>query len=544
MAGSSIPICGYVHAGMKCHQRGDHLCPGRVRYVHNFFEKVLVHTKGDFARKPFVPTHWQSKRIITPLFGKVTYDTTWKRYVRQYRELYLYIARKNGKSEILAAITLFMLIADGEESAEIYGLALDRDQASQVYRVAARMVELSPWLQKTLQVVRSTQRIIAESTASYYAVAAGDALGSLGGNPHCCYIDELLTQPSRDLYDVIRSGWGTRAQPLLLLATTAENDPHGFAASERQWSTRVLEDPSLDPRRLVVMFMADEESDWTKRETWQQANPALGDFLDEQIIADECHKAIANPSAERAFRQFRLNQPGQIEGRAINLKAWDNSAGEFDYRELPDELSGRIAYAGLDLASTSDLAAYALVFPDDDGGVSVLWRHFAPEAALDQLDRRTGGQASVWAQETDMLNLTDGDVIDYGAIIAAMERDKQRFDIREVAFDRWGATQLSMQLIDSGWPIIQVGQGFSSMSGPTRDLLRLVPAGQFRHGGNPLVRWQAANLTTKSDPAGNLKPDRSRRQEKIDGMVAAIMGLDRALRHSNMPEEEFAVAGF
>lgn len=519
------------------------MCNGRVAYVHNFFCKVLVHTKGDYARKPFIPTAWQSARIITPLFGRVTYDWTWKRYVRQYRELYLYIARKNGKSEILAAITLFMLIADGEESAEIYGLALDRDQASQVYRVAARMVELSPWLQRSLQVVRSTQRIVAESTASYYAVAAGDALGSLGGNPHCCYIDELLTQPSRDLYDVIRSGWGTRAQPLLLLATTAENDPHGFAASERQWSERVLQDPSLDPRRLVVMFSASEDADWTLPETWREASPAIDDFLDIQIIAEECRKAIANPAAERAFRQFRLNQPGQAEGRAINLKAWDASAGEIDWQRLPASLHGQIAYAGLDLASTSDLAAYALVFPDDEGGVSVLWRHFAPQAALEQLDRRTGGQATVWAQD-GLLDITDGDVIDYDAIVLSMERDKERFDIREVAFDRWGATQLSMQLIDAGWPIIQVGQGFSSMSGPTRELLRLVPAGRLHHGGNPLVRWQAGNLTTKSDPAGNLKPDRSRRTEKIDGMVAAIMGLDRALRHSNQPEEDFAVAGF
>ena len=512
-----------------------------MRHVHDFFRELLVHTKGDYARQPFIPTRWQSERVLTPLFGTVEWDATRGRYVRRYRELYLFIARKNGKTEMLAAITLYLLVADNEESAEVYGLALDKDQASQVYRVCARMVELSPVLAKRLGIMRSYSRIVDESTSSFFAVMAGDALGSLGANPHGAYIDELLTQPSRDLYDVIRTGWGTRAQALLCMATTAENDPAGFAATERAWSERVLEDPDLDHGRLVVMYSTDPEADWTDEAEWHKANPALGDFLDIRVLREECNKAIENPAAERAFRQYRLNQPTQAVGRAINLVAWDAGAGEVDYQALLDNLAGRPCYAGLDLASTSDLAAYALVFPGEDG-FDVVWRHFAPTGALQALARRTGGQAEAWAAD-GTLSMTEGEVIDYDAIMAAMEADRLVVDIREVAFDRWGATQLAGQMLDAGWPLVQVGQGFATMSGPTKELLRLVAARRWRHGANPLARWEAANLVTRSDPAGNLKPDKAKSMDKIDGIVAAIMGLDRACRHAEA-EKDYAAAGF
>ncbi len=537
-----FPICGHTFDEQTCRRRGEHLCLTRVGHVLAFFCELLVHTKGDFARKPFIPAPWQLQRILTPLFGQVKWDPNRGRYVRRYRELYLNIGRKNGKTELLAAIVLYLLCADGEESAEIYGLALDKDQASLVFRVAARMVELSPTLAHRLQVLKAARRILDEQTASFYAVSAGDAMGALGPNPHCAYIDELLTQPDRELYDALRTGLGTRAQPLVLLATTAENDPAGFAASERAWSERVIADPDLDPGRLVVMYTTDPDADWTDESTWAQANPGLDDFLDRSVLQDECRKAIANPAAERAFRQYRLNQPVGAIGRAINMIAWDDTPGPLGWPELEVALVGRRCTAGLDLASTADLAAYALVFPDGYGGMDIIWRHFTPAAAVKELDRRTGGQASVWARD-GLLTVTDGNVIDYKAITAALEVDRGRYEITEVAFDRWGATQLSTELLDDGWPLVTFGQGFASMSGPTKEFLRLIGGGLWRHGGNPLARWQAANLVTRTDPAGNLKPDKARSGEKIDGIVAAVMGLDRAL-HAPVVEPDYAAAGF
>ena len=479
--------------------------------------------------------------MIVPLLATVEYDPAWRRYVRRYRELYLSTGRKNGKTALIAGLVLYLLVGDdgGAEGSEVYGLALDKDQASLAWRAAARMVALNPVLAHRLKIARSAGRIVDESTASFFAVIAGDALGALGVDPSAAYIDELLAQPSRDLYDVIRTGFGARPEPLLLLVTTADNDPAGFAASERSWSERVLDEPELDHARLVVLFAAPPDADWTDPEVWRLANPALDDYLDRRILAAECAKAVANPAAERSFKQFRLNQQSSAFGRAIDLDVWDAA----EPLGLAADLDGRTCYAGLDLASTIDLAAYCLDFPGGDGSHDAIWRVFTPEARLGALDRRTGGKASTWAA-AGLLTITSGDVIDYEAIKVALRADAERYDLREVAYDRWGATQLSSDLLEEGFPLIQMGQGFASMSGPTKEFLRLVAARRYRHDGNPLIRWQAGNLTTRSDPAGNLKPDKSRSADKIDALVASIMALDRAIRHAADKQDDYLAAGF
>jgi phage terminase large subunit-like protein len=399
------------------------------------------------------------------------------------------------------------------------------------------MVQLSPVLTRRLSVVSSARRITDPRTASFFAVTAGDAMGALGPSPHGAYIDELLTQPSRNLYDAIRTGFGTRSQPIMLLATTADNDPAGFAAAERAWSEQVLDDPELDHARLVVLHAVPKDADWTDEATWKAANPALGEYLDPRILRAEFRKAMNNPVEERAFRQFRLNQQTAQAGKAIDLGMWDRAPA------TATGLAGRTCYAGLDLASTIDLASYALDFPDGQGGHDVIWRVFTPAAQLGQLDRRTGGKASVWAN-LGLISVTDGDVIDYEQIKAQLRADAETYDLREVAYDRWGATQLATELLDEGFPLIQVGQGFATMSGPTKELLRLITAGLYRHGGNPVVRWQAGNLITRTDPSGNVKPDKARSRDKIDSLVAGVMALDRALRHAAAPQPEYAAAGF
>lgn len=533
-----FPPCGRAFDGQVCNRRGEHLCLPRARHAVAFFCELLVHTKGDWARRAFIPSAWQEAEVLVPLFGQVEWSATWHRYVRTYRELYLSTGRKNGKTELVAGIVLYLLCADGEEAAELYGLALDKDQASLAYATAARMVELSPALARRLRVIKGAIRIVDEQTASYFAVMAGDAMGSLGENPSGAYIDELLTQPNRELYDALRTGFGSRSQPLMILATTADNDPSGFAAAERKWSERVVQDAELDRRRLVVLHAAPPDADWKREETWQLANPALGEYLDPEVLRAEFRKAIDNPAEERSFRQYRLNQQTQKAGRAVDLTRWDAAPA------ITRELRAQTCFAGLDLASTIDLASYALDFPDGAGGHDMLWRAFAPESAVGQLDRRTGGKASVW-RDTGLLTVTEGNVIDYEAIKAALRADAEQFDLVEVAFDRWGATQLASELIEEGFPLIQMGQGFGTMSGPTKEFLRLVAAGLYRHGHNPLIRWQADNLITRTDPSGNMKPDKEKSADKIDSIVAAVMALDRALRNAaKPPEEDYAAAGF
>jgi phage terminase large subunit-like protein len=551
-----FPPCGRVFDGDTCHRRGEHMCEPRARHVLAFFTELLCHTKGDYARRAFIPAVWERDEVLRPLFGTVEYDPLRRRYLRRYRELYLSTGRKNGKTELIAGIMLYLLVGDGEDAAEVYGLALDKDQAGLAYRAAARMVQLSPILARRLAVARSAQRIADESTASFFAVMAGDAAGALGPNPHGAYIDELLTQPSRELYDALRTGFGARAEPMLILATTADNDPAGFAAGERTWSEQVTEDPELDHARLVVLYAVPKDADWTDESVWKLANPGLGDYLDPRVLRSECSKAMANPAAERAFKQYRLNMQSAQAGKAIDMGRWAACG------PAALELAGRRCYAGLDLASTIDLASYALDFPDGQGGHDVIWRVFTPEAALPALDRRTGGRASTWAAASldghddtaglladlppaTVLVTTEGDVLDYSAIKIALRADAERYDLAEIAFDRWGATQMASDLIEEGFPLLQVGQGFATMSGPTKELLRLIAAGLYRHGGHPLITWQAGNLITRTDPAGNLKPDKARSTEKIDSMVAGVMALDRAIRHAaDKPAEDYLAAGF
>jgi phage terminase large subunit-like protein len=533
-----FPPCGRAFDGQVCHRRGEHLCAPRAAHALAFWCELLVHTKGDWSRRAFVPAEWQEREVLVPLFGTVEWSPTWRRYVRRYRELYLSTGRKNGKTEMVAAIILYLLCADGEEAAELYGLALDKDQASLAYAAAARMVQLSPALARRLRVIKGSIRIVDEQSASYFAVIAGDAAGALGTGPYGAYIDELLTQPDRTLYDALRTGFGARAQPLMILATTADNDPTGFAAGERAWSERVVQDAELDRHRLVVLHAAPPDADWTSEETWALANPGLGEYLDPEVLRAEFRKAVDNPAEERSFRQYRLNQQSRKHGRAVDLTRWDAAP------PITRQLRAAKCFAGLDLASTIDLASYALDFPDGAGGHDVLWRAFAPEEQLAALDKRTGGKASVWVAGGE-LTITEGNVIDYEAIKVALRRDAETYDLREVAFDRWGATQLASDLLDEGFPLIQMGQGFATMSGPTKEFLRLVAGGLYRHGGNPLIRWQAENLITRTDPSGNIKPDKAKSADKIDSIVAAVMALDRALRNAaEQAEEDYAAAGF
>lgn len=533
-----VPECGRTFDGRACRQRGTHFCRPRAQHVVSFFKELLVHTQGEFARQPFELARWQRRDVIEPLFGMVRFDEKRRRYVRRYRELYLLLPRKNGKSELLAGICLFLLVGESEESAEIYGLALDKDQASHVYMRAARMVELVPTLRDRLEVLRSTGRIVDQKTASYMSVLAGDALGALGSNPQAAYIDELLTQPSRELYDAIRTGFGTRAQPLLMMATTAESDPTGFAAAEREESLRTLIDPSRNPERLVVAYSLDADADWADERNWRKASPALGDFLDISVLRNEFRRAQLNAAEERAFRQFRLNQPVRAIGRAIDLPTWDRSAGLV----VEDDLRGQKCYGGLDLASTTDLAALAWDFPNGEEH-EVIWRLFCPESAIAGFDRATAGRASIWARE-GFLEVTEGNVIDYQVIRRRIGLDAERFEVVDIGFDRWGATQLTLELGEDGLTCVGMGQGYASMSAPTKELLRLIAAGRYRHGGNPAVRWQAEHVVTRQDEAGNLKVDKAKSKEKVDAIVAAVMALDRAMRNTGVVKKKYAAAGF
>ena len=521
-----------------CSSLGDHLCEPRAARAVAIFEQILVHTKGRWARTPFLLEEWQRDDIIRPLFGRVRYSDEHERWVRQYQIAWIELARKNGKSELLAGIALILLVADDEQGAEIFGCAMDRDQARKVYDVAERMVLLSPILRRRLKINKQQKRISDEKTGSYYEIVSADAAGNLGHNPHGVIFDEVLTQRNAHLWDAMRTAMGTRTQPLMVAATTAGNDPSGFCAAEHSYCERIAADPDLDPSRFVYMRNTPKNADWEDEANWTFANPALGKFLSIDALRNEAREAKLSPAKQNAFRQYRLNQWVQQASRWIDLGAWDASAGTVDGAAL----AKRDCWAGLDLATTTDVAALCLAFPNPDGSYDLIWRYWIPEDQVPKLDERTAGAASVWVRD-GWLTATDGNVIDYKNVLHEIDQLAQNYTIREVAYDRWGMTQMAQDLTDARMTVVPFGQGFASMSPPAKEFERLVLEGKLHHGGNPVSRWMADNVVVRSDPAGNIKPDKEKSHEKIDGIVAACMALDRATRMAKT-KRRTRVAGF
>ena len=514
----------------RCEEAGDHFCVPRAQRVIDVFEQILVHTKSDYAKKPFLLEEWQRDEIIAPLFGTVKWSEEKERWVRQYRIAWIELARKNGKSELLAGIALVLLIADDEEGAEIYSCAKDRDQARKVFDVAERMVQLSELLSSRLKIYKQQKRIVDEKTGSYYEIVSSDAAGNLGHNPSGIIFDEILTQPNDELWNAMRTAMGARSQPLMVAATTAGNDPSGFCAAEHAYCERVQEDPSLDPSRFVYLRNVPKEADWEDESNWYIANPALGSFLSLDALRDEFREAKNAPAKENAFRQFRLNQWVQQNSRWINLDVWEQSGADWSGVE-----SGE-CWGGLDLASSVDIAAFALCFPEPDGVFRFLWRFWLPEERIKDLDGRTGGQGSVWVRD-GWLTLTEGNVIDYKYILEEIENVQSQYNLREIAYDKWGMTQLSQDLMSLSIDAIPTPQSAGYMSPPSKEFERLVLDGKVVHGNNPVMRWMMNNVTIYSDPSGNIRPSKQHSGDKIDGVVAAIMALDRAIKQGGRKKQ-------
>lgn len=542
------PKAGGRRTCEQCGEKGTHLCQPRVDRVVRVFEQLLVHTKGKYARAPFHLARWQLDEIISPVFGWVRYSDEHQRFVRVYRRVWIELARKNGKSELLAAIALILLAFDDEWGAEIYGAAKDRDQARKVFDVAARMAELSPELKTRLRVLQRDKRIVYEPTGSYYEAIPADAMGNLGHNPHGTVFDEVLTQPNGDLWTVLEDGMGTREQPLMVGATTAGNDPMSFAAEMHAGMEAILRNPKSDPTTYVYMRNTPKDADPWLEENWYHANPALGDFLSIETLREEARRAKKSLRRQNSFRQYKLNQWVQQLNRWLDLDQWDASAGIV----VEADLEGRQCYGGIDLSSTKDLTALAWLFPPDDftgyepdgeedgkreliGEWKCVWRHFTPEENMAELRTRTNHQCDEWVRD-GWLQVTEGNVVDYDHFKKVVNRDATRFGPIEIGYDPWGPAPVIVQNLqdEGGLKMVPVRQGYATLSAPTKQLEKLLMQRQFHHGGNPVARWQADNVTIRTDPAGNIKPDKERSGDKIDGIAAAITGLDRALRTSGV----------
>jgi phage terminase large subunit-like protein len=496
--------------------------------AERFFERVLVHTDGKWAGLPFILADWQRDEIIRPLFGTVNEDGS-----RQYRTAYLEVGRKNGKSELAAGIVLYLLTADGEMGAQVYGAAVDREQAGLVYRVAARMARSSPELRKICKVIDSRKTITVDSTDSFYRAIPGDSSGAHGFNSSGIVGDEIHAWANRELWDVLTTSTGARRQPLTFAITTAGFDRNSICWEQHQYARKVIDGVIEDPTFFARIWDTPEDADWADEKIWHMANPALGDFRDIDEMRTMARRAKETPALENTFRRLYLSQWTQSESRYIPMKKWATTAGEVD----AESLRGRECYAGLDLATTTDVAAMVLVFPPEGESdiYKVLPFFWVPEDNMHERVKRDRVPYDVWAKQ-GFIEVTPGPVIDYAFIRAKFNELADKYYIREVAFDRWGAQKIQSELQDDGFTMVQFGQGFRSMNSPTKELLKLVLEQRLHHADNPVLRWMCDNLVVRMDPAGNVKPDKEKSTEKIDGMVALVMALDRVTRHLGAPQ--------
>ena len=485
------------------------------------FIESLKHTKGTWSGKPFQLIDWQ-EQIIRDIFGTLKPNG-----YRQFNTAYVEIAKKQGKSELAAAIALLLTCGDGEERAEVYGCAADRNQASIVFNVAADMVRMCPALAKRVKILDSMKRLIYQPTGSIYQVLSADVGNKHGFNTHGVVFDELHTQPNRKLYDVMTKGSGdARMQPLYFLITTAGDNQNSICWEVHQKAKDILEGRKNDRTFYPVIYGAAPEDDWTDPAVWKKANPSLGITVGIDKVKSACESARQNPAEENSFRQLRLNQWVKQSVRWMPMEKWDACADAV----VPDELAGRECYGGLDLSSTTDITAFVLVFPPrTDNEKYILLPYFwIPEENVDLRVRRDHVPYDVWVKQ-GFLNTTEGNVLHYGFIEKFIEQLGEKYHIREIAFDRWGAAQMVQNLEGIGFTVVPFGQGFRDMSPPTNELMRLVLGRELMHGGHPVLRWMMDNIFIRTDPAGNIKPDKEKSTEKIDGAVATIMALGRAV---------------
>ena len=486
------------------------------------FIENLCHTKGKWAGTPFWLLPWQ-EQLIRDIFGIVKPDGN-----RQFRTAFVEICKKVGKSELAAAVALYLLYADNEPSAEVYGAAADRQQASIVFDVAKQMVEMAPALMKRSKLMGATKRIVNYSNAGYYQVLSAEVGGKHGFSVSGLVFDEIHTQPNRQLYDVLTKGSSdARQNPLHFIITTAGNDRHSIAYELHTKAVDILEGRRVDPTFYPVVYGLKDDEDWEDEANWYKVNPSLGYTVDIERLRDAYREAKQNPADEITFKWLRCNM------WVSSTVAWIPDAIYMRGNEPidMDALAGRDCYAALDLSSTGDITALVLIFPprDEEEKYVLLPYFWIPEETIPRRVKANSVPYDIWEKQGYIMS-TEGNVIHYDFIEKFIMDLSEKYHILEIAVDRWNATQMIQNLEGEGFTIVPFGQGFSSMSAPTKEFYRLLMEGRIIHGGNPVLRWMAGNVVIDTDPAGNIKVTKAKSKEKIDGIVAAIMALDRCIR--------------
>lgn len=512
------------------------------------FIKQLKHTKGKWRGVPFTLLLWQ-EQALRDIFGTMR-DGGY----RQYTMAYLEVPKKMGKSELGAAVALQGLCADDEWAAEVYSCAADRSQASLVFDVAVHMVEQNTTLKKHIRPVLSQKRLVYLPTQSFYQVLSAEAFSKHGLNVSRVIFDELHAQPNRDLWDVMTEGSGdARLQPLFFVITTAGDDPDrtSIGWEVHQMAVDILTGIKYDPTFYAMIFGLDREnrriwkgreyetiegeieddevwrSIWENEEVWAKVNPSIGHTVEWEKVRDQFTRAKGNIARERNFRWLRLNSWEKIKtSKWLPVDFWDLCKGKIDISRL----RGRPCYGGLDLSSKIDMTAFVLLFPPDDihrKWVVLPW-FWIPEARIKERVETDHVPYDIWEKQ-GYLKTTPGNVIDYAFVEREIIELAGVYDIQEIGYDPWNAMQTAIRLGDEGLTMVEVRQGFKSMSPPMKEIEQLVRGKKLLHNGHPILRWNIGNVETKVDENDNIRPVKGKGIERIDGLVAMINAMARAM---------------
>lgn len=521
------------------------------------FVKALKHTKGRWKGVPFTLLPWQ-EMALSDIFGTVREDG-----YRQYTMAYLEVPKKNGKSELAAAVALQGLCADDEWAAEVYGCAADRAQAGLVFDVAVGMVEQNSTLRKKIKIIPSQKRMVYYPTGSFYQVLSSETITKHGLNPSRVIFDELHAQPNRELWDVMTEASGdARTQPLFFVITTAGDDPDrtSIGWEVHQMAVDILTGMRYDPTFYAIIYGLDRENRriwtgrtyetiepeieiedeevwrriWTDEKIWAKVNPSLGHTVPIDRVKAQLIRADGNVAREKNFRWLRLNSWEKLKtSRWIPLELWDRCKGKVDIKRL----AGRPCYGGLDLSSKIDMTSFVLLFPPDDINrkwIVLAW-FWIPEERIKERVLNDRVPYDIWVKQ-DYLKTTPGNVIDYAFIEKKILELANMFDIQEIGFDPWNAMQTAIRLGDEGLTMVEIRQGFRSMSPPMKEIEQLVRGKKILHNGHPVLRWNFGNVETKTDENDNIRPVKSKSTERIDGVVAMINAMARAMLLTKKPD--------
>lgn len=483
------------------------------------FLELLPHIKGRWARdgKLLVLDPWQCF-IVTTVFGWVHKDTG----LRRFREAYIEVPRKNGKSLVSAGIGLYMLTADGEQGAEVYSAATTRDQARIVFDDAKGMAERTPDMRTYLGVAILMHSITVAHSSSKFSPLAAEASTQDGLNVHCAIIDELHAHKKRDLYDVIDTARGAREQSLLWLITTAGTDRSGICYERRTHITKMLDRVIEDPSMFGIIYSIDEKDDPMDPATWAKANPNWGVSVLPDDMEAAARKAAAMPSALNNFLTKRLNVWVSGESPWMDMRAWERCA---DASLQLSDFVGEKCWMGLDLAQKKDFAALCLAF-NREGTWYVFTRLYLNELAVQESGN---AHLSGWAR-SGYVQVTDGDITDFDVLADDMRSYAKQFDVQEIAFDPALSMYFAGKLIEEGLPLVEIAQRAMFFTPALIQVENLVIEKKLRFDGNPVMTWMISNLVVKVSKFTELhSPTKERPENKIDGPMAMLMALGRAL---------------